>query len=372
VILLLRGNDELSRSRRLQRLKDDADGGTGMLSTNYIVIEGRDATPQEIIGAALTPPFLAPQRLVLVEGFLDRWESDARAEDASKDTSDTEPQPAAPDRQAQRLRQFEPLFAAIEAGIPPSTMLVLTGGAPKRTNPMAARLVKTGAVTEELLNQPEKDDLLRFIRDEGAARGVRFRASKATDQHWENEDWRARPQTDPVALVAGITNGNTMAIAHELDKLALFSMGRDVTVDDVYEICSGDREPNQFAYLDAIQDGKPGDALRLLDRLRERDDVTQLLIAQLTTRFRQAATIAELLEQRAPEEEVGRALGNAGRYPGLRQAAMRRAGKLGLAGARAALAAIAEADFHAKKGDIDHEVGIEILTVKLARLAATR
>ena len=128
----------------------------------------------------------------------------------------------------------------------------------------------------------------------------------------------------PVALIGSITQGSTLAISNELDKLALYTMGREATVDDVYELCSGDRETTTFSMIDAVQDGKTGDALHYLRRLREKDEVGQLLISMLSTRYKQTAVIVELMDNGASEEEVGRAMGNAGKYPGLRQPAMRR------------------------------------------------
>ncbi len=357
MILMVRGGDELGIRRRLQRLKDEADGGSGMLATNLSQIAGRDATASDILGPAMTPPFLAPRRLVIVEGFLDRW--DGRGQAQREDGKE----PAQP----RTLGPFEVMLTALEGGVPESTILVFTGGDLAQSNAMAARLKKLGA-TEEVFREPQKDELLRFVRDEGAARGVRFRASKATGEHWESGEWLRRPEADPVALLAGITNGSTLAISQELDKLALYTMGREVTVDDVYTLCSGDREVTQFNLLDAIQDGKAADALHHLDRLMEKEDVTQYVLTMLTTRYRQTAVVAELMEAGATEDEVGRAMGNPGKYPGLRQAGMRRARRVGSDGARAALAAIAETDSRGKKNEIRHDVGLEMLVTKLARL----
>jgi DNA polymerase III delta subunit len=358
MILLLRGNDELARKRRIQALKDDADGGTGMLLTNLVEIEGRDAKAEDIAGPAMTPPFLAPLRLVIVDRFLDRWEG--RGQRVGED-GEPIPPPG--------MGQFDPLFAVLEEGLPPTTTLVLTG-AGSGINPMVTRLSKVPGVTLEVHDEPRKDELIRFIRDEAAARGVRFRGSRAVDEHWDSDEWMRRPQSDPVALLAGISNGNTLAIVNELDKLALYSMGRDVTVDDVYTLCSGDREVTTFNLLDSIQDGKPGDALHYLARLREKDDVDQYVLTMLTTRFRQTAVVAELMEAGAPDAEVARAMGNAGKYEGLREMGKRRARAIRSSGARAALHAIVETDYRLKKNEIRAEVAVEVLVLKLARMAS--
>ena len=62
MILFLRGVDQIAIRRRMQQLRDEADGGSGMLSTNLTVLDGREAKPGEILGAALTPPFLWYER----------------------------------------------------------------------------------------------------------------------------------------------------------------------------------------------------------------------------------------------------------------------------------------------------------------------
>ena len=362
MIRLLRGGDELSRRRRLQALKDEADGGTGMLVTNLVQIEGKDAKVEDILGPAMTPPFLAPKRLVIVERFLDRWDG----------TNVSEEGESAPRRAPRGLGAFDPLITALGAGIPETTELVFTGGPVVKANPMVAQLKGISGVVEEVHEEPRREDLLRFIRDEAGARGVRFRASRATDEHWDSEDWVQRRESDPLALLAAITQGNTLAISNELDKLALYTMGRDVTVDDIYDLCSGDRDVTVFNLLDAIQDGKTGDAVHHLRRLTEREEVGQMLISMLSTRFRQTAVVAELIESGAGEEEVGRAMGNAGRYPGLRQAGMRRARRVGVQRCLDALAMIVDYDYRAKKNEIHHEVALELLVTKLSELANGR
>lgn len=362
MIVLLRGGDELATRRRLAELKEEADGGTGLLTTNLIQIDGKDAKAEEIIGAAMTPPFLAPKRLVIVDRFLDRWESTRRDADDGNE-------PPAP----KTFVQYEKLFEALEGGVPPTTSLVITGGATGRSNPMATRLKKIQGVAEEVYAEPKRrDDIARFIREEAAVRGIRFRGAPASAAHWDSEDWQQKRETDPVSLLGSITQGGTLAIAGELDKLALYAMGREVTVDDIYEICSGERETTQFVLLDAMQDGNVRDALNALARLMATDDVSQLLLTQMTTRYRQVAVVASLLESGAPEDEIGRALGPAGNYPGLRKAALARARRIGVAGATAAIEAIVDADYRSKKNEVDGDIALELLVIHLAAMSGGR
>ena len=109
MIVLLYGANELAIQRRLAELRDEADGGSGMLESNLSVIDGRDAKPADILGPVMSVPFLAPKRLVVIENLLERFES-------------------RPDRaQPRSLVPYEPLFTALEAGIPDSTLLVFLG-----------------------------------------------------------------------------------------------------------------------------------------------------------------------------------------------------------------------------------------------------
>jgi DNA polymerase-3 subunit delta len=357
VILLVRGTDDLAIRRRLFALRDEADGGTGMLATNFVSLDGREARTEDIVGPAMTPPFLSPARLVVVDGFLDRWE------------------PRAEQRGAVRsVEPFDPLFAALASGIPPTTLLVFTGGghAGRQQNPMVERLKALPGTKDEVYEAPSRDQLLRFIRDEAAARGIRFRASRATESHFESEEWLRGGTGDPVALLAAITNGNTLAISNELDKLALYTLTRDATIDDVYEVCSGSRALNEFALYDAMADGKLGDALFALGKVMEHGNPGQLIIANAGGRFRQLALVAEALEAGLGDDEVAKRLGPAGRYPGLREAAVRRARRLGTSGAHAAMSAVVAADRSIKEDGVDEELAIEVMVHRLCELSSGR
>ena len=170
--MILRGADELAMHRRLQELKVEADGGSGMLSTNFLAIEGREAKPEEIIGPAMTPPFLAPHRLVLVERLIDRFE------------------PRPPSFQARPIGPFASLLKQLEKGIPPSTMLVFTAGEVRPRNPLLEALKKLAGTLDEDFPEMKGEPLLRWIRDEANARGLRFRTGPFREHRLFDEQLR--------------------------------------------------------------------------------------------------------------------------------------------------------------------------------------
>jgi DNA polymerase-3 subunit delta len=364
VIVVLRGADQMAIRRRLQALKDEADAGSGMLANNLTTLDGREVRSEEILAAVMTPPFLAPRRLVLVEGLLERFES-----------RDGAPPPG---RASRRLEGLEPLFSALEGGYPGTTTLAFVSGEVRERNPVLERLKAIPGVEDANFPELKGEGLIRFIRDEAAVRGIRFR----------NGPWRRQPPLDdelaklgdPAALLAAISqvevrpNSNewrsdTLGLANELDKLALYSMGRDVTVDDVYELCPGARHASHFALADAVMDGNLKRALEVFHSLVRDGAETQALLGMVAGRYRTLGIVTEMLEAGAADAEFEKAVGNSWRYPGLREAQKRRARRHGMSGVRAAIEAIVDCDRSIKLGETEDEVGFEVLVMRLARLA---
>ena len=362
MIVILRGANAVAIRRRLQQLKDEADGGSGMLDANYAPVEGRDAKPFDILSVAMTPPFLAPRRLVVVAGFLERFEGRGEGRASS----------------ARPIDAFEELFTAIETGMPATTSLVITGGAVRANNAALARLKRIEGAVDEEYGEVKGQELLRYVNEEAAGRGIKFRMGPARQSHLANEEWeRARggddsARSNPAALIAALTNGDTMAIANELDKLALYTLGRETTVDDVHEACAGERDVTSFAFADAVMDGKLGPALQMLERLYRDYGNGQPLIGLLISRYQTLGELAELVAANAPLEDVVKVLGPAGKFPGLRDAAIGRARRHGEGRVRGAFEAIIECDRRMKLGEVEEDLGLEIMVTKLCRIAVAR
>jgi DNA polymerase-3 subunit delta len=357
MILLLHGSDALAIRRRMQAVRDDADGGSGMLMTNQTFIDGRDAKPGEILAQVMSPPFLAPKRLVIVENLLDRFEQ------------------SGDQRQPRSLEPLKALLDVLEQGIPPTTVLVFTGGALKR-NTLLDRLKRLPEVEDADYAAPERDNLFRFVRDEAAARGLKFRNGPFKQAQPEDEE--IARISDPAVLLAtllrfetagGEWHSDTLSIVNELDKLALYTMGREATVDEVYASCAGQRESNRFAFSDAVMDGDLRKALQALALLRRDGESPLALLGLLITGYRMSATVIDLLDDGATPEEIGKAIRRP--WPNLRDRAIRRARGLGPAGLKAAYAALVAADRTHKAGEVDEDIAMEILVEQLAALAGT-
>ncbi|MCC7364592.1 MAG: hypothetical protein IT303_09485 [Dehalococcoidia bacterium] len=354
MIHLVHGANTLGIRRRLDELKEDADGGSGMLATNYIAIDGRDAKPHEILGPCMAPPFLAPQRLVVVDNLLERYEQKGDQ------------------RGPRSLEPVKPLLEGLKGGLPPTTTLVFVAHHELKRNNLYPELKKLPGVIDEPFPELKKEELIRFIREEAAIQGIKFRSGPPKQKHFESEEFmRGEVSGDPAALLALLTNGDTLRIGNELQKLALYTLDRDTTVDDVYECCAGDREMQTLQWADIVMDGKLYEALDGLHVLRSARDYQGdvVIVALLIGRYRSLATIIDLLDRGATPEEIGKAMGPAGRWPNLRDKAIARARKIGPDGLRRAYAALIEAERTNKTGEVEEEIATEILVGKLARRA---
>jgi DNA polymerase III delta subunit len=358
VIVLLYGANELAIKRRLLILKALADGGSGMLESNLNAIDGRDAKPNDILAPAMSVPFLSARRLVIVEHFLERFE------------------PRADQRTPRSTAPFEALFAALDAGIPETTILVFLGlpflaaqlkMAVTAKNPMVSRLAKIPGVLVEEKPALKTGQLIDAIREEAHERGVRFRPGQPAERLLPGEIMPR--EADPAALIASLLQGDMLSVANELDKLALYSNGADVTVVEVNRVCAGERVSTGFEFVDAVMDGDLSKALEALVRLKRDGENLQGLMGLLLNGYRRSATIIDLLDEKAAPEEIGKAMGRAGAFPKLRDAAIARARGLGHAGLKSAYEALVESERSFKQGEVDEEVAFEILVMRLASLA---
>lgn len=362
MILILFGENELAIRRRMQELKDEADGGTGMLTTNLIELDGRETKPGEVIGAAMSPPFLAPKRLVVVEHLLSRFEQRGGQ------------------RGARALGPWDSLPPALAEGIPESTILVFLGRpflaegrrrVVSKTNPLIAALKDLPDVTVEEATSPVNDrngqNLTRYIREEAALRGIRFRTGPAKRD--KLEPWEEPPtEADPAELIANLLQNDTLAIANELDKIALWAGGEDVDVIDVQRLTAGDREANRFQMVDALMDGNLATAWEMMSRLKRDGEALPAILGTIIDRYRVMAQVVDLVDAGAPEEAIGKALGNAGKFEGLRRAAIERARRIGPERMRQAYAYLVEADRGHKLGEADEEQAMDLLLMRLAQL----
>ncbi len=355
MIIVLHGQDELRLRRRLAALRAEAGGEAGAAGADLALLDGRDAKPDDILGPALTAPFLSPRRMVVVEGLLARFEGGGGARGGGR---------------GPRVDTFNPLLEGLAAGIPETTTLVFVEGQLNAgRNPLLRRLDETGAVTVEHFPELKRGELAQFVREEAEEQGVDFRRGRSVRALPEEEEWRRPREDDPAQLLAAL-HPNTLELARELEKLALYTMGRAATVDDIDVLCGGERETTLWDLVDSVLDGEPAKALQALRFLRSRGESVSGLLGQLAAAYRPLATVLDLLEDGAGPEEIGKAIRRP--WPRLRDAAIQRARRLGREGVRSAYETLVAADRSIKLGEVRDELALEVAVTRLLALAPPR
>ena len=360
MIILLYGGNELAIQRRLRELRELADGSSGMIDSNQNIVDARDAKPNDILAAAMSVPFLSAKRLVIVERAFERFQGRRSAGRG---------EPSTP-------RGWEPIVAAIEAGLPETTILVFLG-LPHTDrervefitpqNQLVARLAKLPDVRNEHMPAIDPKQLPQYVRDRAGEFGIRLTPGRFPDRLRSGE--QLPDETDPAALIAALCQSDTLSIDNELNKLALYTNGGEVTAVEVNRVCAGERIATAFGLRDAIQDGDLGLALEFKNRLLRNGEAIQGLLFTVMEGYRRVVPLVEALDNHAPDAELSRIMGKPGTYPKLRAALIRRARSLQGDGLRQAFAALVEADRTNKLGEVDDEVAFDIMLAKLCDLA---
>jgi DNA polymerase-3 subunit delta len=273
LLYILHGEDDFSLTHRLGEIKRGL-GDPSMLVTNTSTFDGQKLTPGELKGVSETVPFLSEKRLVVIEGLLGRFE--ARGSPRQKKAAN---RGGGDDVRA---------FAEALSNIPASTVVVLTDGKIKSTNPLLKLLSAQAEVSFfPLLKEPK---LRQWIEKEVSAQGAAI-SPQAAD------------------LLARLVGGNLWIMSGEIAKLSLFTGGRRIEAEDIDKVVSSAQEANVFVMVDAILDFKAGVAERLLEQLLGRGASPAYLLTMLSRQVRLIVQAKELNRQRKSDIEIQSKLG---------------------------------------------------------------
>lgn len=141
-----------------------------------------------------------------------------------------------------------------------------------------------------------------------------------------------RATDDAVALLAERSEGNLLACAQEIDKLALLHAGEEITPDHVQQAVGHSSRYSPFDLTDALGEGGAERSLRILDTLLAEGVEPPVILWALSRELRAMAAMAEGLDPGIPMP------------PKRLQALRARAGKLGLPALQRGQALAARAD----------------------------
>jgi DNA polymerase-3 subunit delta len=338
VIHVFCGSDSFTLHEALAELKAELNSD-GMLATNTATFEGNQVRSDELLAVCNTVPFMGAHRLVLVEGLLARFQAPrGRRRAAAGQTGE-------PGRQV-NLGPWRDLPAALES-LPPSTTLVFVDEDVSEGNPLLRLL--SPLVQVRRFPRLSQRDLPGWIQARARQEGVDISPAA-------------------VRLLADLVGNDLWVLWQELKKLALYAGGRQVEDGDVRALTVAAREASVFTLVDAVVEGHPDQALRLLEQLLDQGAAAPYLLAIITRQYRNLLLAKEMLGHRRPRAEIGerlsitssfalgKVLEQAGRYPPARlEPSYRR---------------LLEADASIKSGIYREELALEVLVQDLARMVA--
>ena len=272
MIHLVYGEDDVSVDEALTDLAQSA-GPDDLRDVNYTSLDADGLTPNAVAAAAFTVPFMSDRRVVVIRGLLSSFER--RPPSGSRRSSNSD------------LLKAWTEFADQLNSLPPTTDLAFVDGGLSKSNPLVRKLTPLSQVREFPL--PRERDMPGWIMRRANSIGVRIEPRAA-------------------ATLAEAVGRQPRLIDSELRKLALYSDGTPVGVEDVRNMVAYVREANIFQAVDAIIDRRTGVALKMLRRIMEDGAPAAYVMTMIARQVRLLLMAKDMKEQGLPQDEIGRRL----------------------------------------------------------------
>lgn len=258
---IFHGDDRHTQQKSLGKLKSKL-GDASMLALNTMQLEGKSLTLSQLRGACDAMPFLAPKRLIIVDGFF-----------SSKP-------PAA---------VVNTILAYLPA-MPDSARLVFLE--PKKLSARSkviklATSEKKGYVKD--FSRPSGHLLQRWIRSQVQA-----------------QSGRIHPQA--VQMLAVNVGNNLTALEQEIEKLTIYRNGAEIRAEDVALLSPYAAEVNIFALVDALgeRDGRRAGGL-LHQKLADGNDPFRIF-AMFIRQFRLLLQMKAGIDEGSHPPQIAKAM----------------------------------------------------------------
>jgi DNA polymerase-3 subunit delta len=324
-------------AERIRTLRDEA-GAADLMDSNRQRVTAGQVPPAEVLAMCYSMPFLEPTRLVEVEGALATQEP----------TGNSRPGPGSRGRGNRRssgdLGGWGQIAEAIPQ-FPDTTMLVFVDGAITDRNPLLRALVDHATVHRQ--SAPTGAGLDRWIKQTADAKGgaITPPAIRAMSEMVGNDLW---------------------TLDRELEKLSLFAAGREINESDVRTLVPYAQDTNIFTAVDAIVDGRAGEAIRALAQLLNDGVEPQYVIAMIERQLRLMALARDLTDRAAPADEFGPRMGTNSDF--VVRKTMGQARRTSLANISRMYDRALKSDLDIKTGRLDPAVSLELLVADLTGL----
>jgi DNA polymerase-3 subunit delta len=339
VFYVFHGENELDRAEALAKLRSQLAGGdAGMAELNTTVMDGKGLTLGELRHVCDTIPFMADRRLVIVHGLLGRLAPGQRVQGAG----------ASKGNEAKWKEAYLADLAAYLPLLPPKTRLVFAESKTLAATHPILKLVAAGGREvggfSRLFEQPKQDELPQWILKRTQAKGAAISSEAAV-------------------MLAGLVGDDLRLLDLEIDKLAVYADGHQITSREVGLLVSRAREMNIFDLVDCVGRRQVDRALRLLHQLQDDGAEPFYLLAMLARQVRILIQVKELRSQGLSQREATSRLKL---HPYVVQKAWAQAQNFGMTQLEAAHQQLVDTDWAIKTGEIEEVLALDMLVVSLA------
>ena len=334
VIHLIYGDDDYRVHQAVQQIRDGLGDDNGMLESNTTALDGRRVTPQELIAHATAVPFLADNRLVIVEGLIGALAQVKGGRAKKKAAADD---PLEPWRQAAAQ-------LGDKNGMPESTTLVFLDAAVTKSHPAFA-IFSPIALTRECAHL-NPGDLVKWVNEE--ARDRELKISPTAVRH-----------------LVSASGSDLWALKNDLDKLEAFAAGQPIDEQMAVALIAGSQETKFWDLTDAVVAGNERKAIAALRRMLVDGQPPPLLASMLARQYRQLVLVKDARERGASEDETAKISG----VPGFKvREVSGLASRYSWPVLRTVYATLLDADLSVKRGLQDDESSLQLLVHELCAL----
>ncbi len=345
---LLHGDDEFSSREQLKLLRHQ-----GNFDYNQDTYYGGEVSLATLTATCDTLPFLADQRLVILEGLPKRRrgeESAAAANGAGGTANEGEAGEPAKGGKAKKGKKsgkgetrasFEKGLAEYVGTMPESTVLiVLVDEVLDVAHPLLKAASQHGKVIQCTL--PRGKALESWISKRTKGLGVSI-------------------APDAAELLASFIGNHLRLLANELDKLATYvGEGGTIRVDTVRKLSAQVQEARIFDLTDALAQRNRTQALDILHDLLADGEPPLRLISTITSQVRSLLLVKELAQKGMRGPQIAAAIGIA---PFVVDKALRQINKFSPAQLESAYRNLLETDAALKRSRLTPELALDLLVV---------
>jgi DNA polymerase-3 subunit delta len=352
MLYILHGDDDLGPEELLASLREKL-GPREMVDLNTTRLDGSQASLDDLRRVCNTYPFLAPRRLVVVEGLLTALASRRRGgrkpDTAASEEGVGEVQEGEKRETAPSLRDLEAYLRVL----PETTVLVLLE--PEVLPPEHPILALGRELAQEdppravvrEFRVPKEDQLGAWIVRRVEKRGGRIAA-------------------DAAEALAAFAGRDLRRLDQEIGKLVTYvGPERPITLADVEALVPDTREASLFEFTDAVARRDARRGMSILRRLLEEGYPPLVLLSMVARQVRILLQVKELQGQGYPAPRMARELGF---HPYVVEKALRQAASLSFPVLEQMHRLLLEADLAIKTGAQDPETALDLLVVEVCRL----